>query len=119
MAGLSHMPGICSRLSWAQLPPVPSFLSEGGRKPGLFFCPGQVPGPEGIPDTNLGPTQERNLFCGHMWGVGDGDGSQILRPGHRRAVNHCATAGTEPGLAKTGGPRPSSPPHLPSCGTAT
>ncbi|KAF6131035.1 hypothetical protein HJG60_007937 [Phyllostomus discolor] len=43
-----------------------------------------------------------------MWG-----GEVVLRscilvsPGHRRAVNHCATSGAEQGLGETCGPRPS------------
>lgn len=33
----------------------------------------------------------------------------LLSPGHRRAVNHCATSGAEQGLGETCGPRPSPP----------
>lgn len=36
----------------------------------------------------------------------------LLPPGHRRAVNHYVTAGAEPGLGETGGPRSNSPPPL-------
>ena len=58
-----------------------SFCSERGGKQGHSFCPGHLPGPEGLGPLipSLGTIQGRGLFCGRMWGGGRG-GSQTPHP---------------------------------------
>lgn len=93
LAGLSHMPGRCSRLSWAQLPLVSSLTLRGVENK-ASFCLGQLPGPEwgwGTPDPQSWPNPGGVCFvpsCGG-WGwrqTSDPTSCHLLDTGGLRAT---------------------------------
>lgn len=92
-----HMPGRCSRLSWAQLPPVSS-LSRVENKASLSALGSYQDLEVGIRGPlipSLGPAQERSMLCGYLWrmGVEVALRSYILLPPElRRAMSHGAMA---------------------------
>lgn len=105
LVGLSHMPGRCSRLSWAQLPLVSSHFALRGleNKAPLSVLSsyqnlGWGLGIHGSPPI-LAQPWKRSLFCAYVK-MGGGVGRMkadlracILPPlGYRRAVHLCAMA---------------------------
>lgn len=82
VAGLSHMPGRCSRLSWAQLPLVSSLTLRGLQNKASLSVLGSYQDLEwgwGTPDPQSWPNQEESALCLHVR-VRDGSRPQIPHP---------------------------------------